>query len=57
MKKDADVCLRPPIDAYGVLQFESLDEIADVGYRYTKAQLEELRARKALAGLFAARQD
>ena len=57
VKKDADVCLRPPIDAYGVLQFESLDEIADVGYRYTKAQLEELRGRKALAGLFAARQD
>ncbi|MEO8164414.1 MAG: hypothetical protein ABI619_03365 [Betaproteobacteria bacterium] len=52
VKASADVCLRPPIDAYGVLQFESLDEIADVGYRYAKTRLEELRAQKSLAGLF-----
>ena len=37
-KENADVCLRPPIDAYGVLQFESLDEIAEVGYRYAKGE-------------------
>jgi predicted acylesterase/phospholipase RssA len=52
VKKNADVCLRPPIDPYGVLQFESLDEIADVGYRYAVAKLEELRGEKGLEGLF-----
>ena len=55
VKKNADVCLRPPIDAYGVLQFESLDEIALVGYRYAKGRMEELRGEKALAGIFQAR--
>ncbi len=52
VKRNADVCLRPPIDAYGVLQFEALDELADVGYRYAKAKLEELRGDQSLAGLF-----
>ena len=52
VKRNADVCLRPPIDAYGILQFESLDEIADVGYRYAKAKIEELRGEKSLAGMF-----
>ncbi|HVY04627.1 MAG TPA: cyclic nucleotide-binding and patatin-like phospholipase domain-containing protein [Burkholderiales bacterium] len=50
VRNNADVCLRPPIDAYGVLQFEALDEIAEVGYRYAKARLEELRA--DTAGIF-----
>ena len=54
VKKNADVCLRPPIDGYGVLQFESLDEIAEVGYRYAKTTIEELRAAKSLPGLFPA---
>ena len=54
VKKNADICLRPPIDAYGVLQFESLDEIAQVGYRYAKARMEELRGEKSLAGIFQA---
>jgi predicted acylesterase/phospholipase RssA/CRP-like cAMP-binding protein len=54
VKKDADICLRPPIDAYGVLQFESLDEIAHVGYVYAKAKIEELRGEKSLAGVFQA---
>ncbi len=56
VKNNADVCLRPPIDAYGVLQFEALDEIAEVGYRYAKTKLHELRAQKSLAGLFPASQ-
>jgi predicted acylesterase/phospholipase RssA/CRP-like cAMP-binding protein len=54
VKRDADVCLRPPIDAYGVLQFESLDEIAEVGYRYAKSKMEDLRGKKSLAGMFGA---
>ena len=54
VKRIADVCLRPPIDAYGVLQFESLDEIAEVGYRYAKAKLHELRGEQPLAGIICA---
>jgi len=54
VKRNADVCLRPPIDAYGVLQFESLDEIAEVGYRYTKSKMEDLRGKKSLAEMFEA---
>jgi predicted acylesterase/phospholipase RssA/CRP-like cAMP-binding protein len=54
-KKHADLCLRPPIDRYGTLQFESLDEIADVGYRYATAKIEELRRDPAFAVLFEAR--
>ncbi|HXF15472.1 MAG TPA: cyclic nucleotide-binding domain-containing protein [Burkholderiales bacterium] len=52
VKKTADLCLRPPIDRYGVLQFELLDEIAEVGYHYTKQTLEELRARNSLPVIF-----
>ena len=52
VKKDADLCLRPPIDRYGVLQFESLDEIVDVGYRYGVETLSALRADPAFADLF-----
>ena len=57
VKRDADLCLRPPIDEYGVLQFESIDEIVEVGYRYAKAKMEELRAEKSLAGMFEAVQE
>jgi predicted acylesterase/phospholipase RssA/CRP-like cAMP-binding protein len=42
VKKSADLCLRPPIDHYGVLQFERLEEIAEVGYRYAKESLAKL---------------
>jgi NTE family protein/lysophospholipid hydrolase len=54
VKRNADVCLRPPIDAYGVLQFEALDEIAAVGYDYARAKMEELRSDVSLAGMFRA---
>ena len=33
VKRDADLCLRPPIDKYGVLEFESIDQIVEAGYR------------------------
>ena len=52
VKKDADVCLRPPIDRYGVLEFELLDEIADVGYRYATERLNALRSDPTFADLF-----
>jgi NTE family protein/lysophospholipid hydrolase len=52
VKLDADVCLRPPIDRYGILQFELLDEIVDVGYRYAMEQLAQLRSDKSFEDLF-----
>jgi NTE family protein/lysophospholipid hydrolase len=52
VKRDADVYLRPPIDGYGVLEFESLEEIAEVGYRYAKEKLAHLRQDASLADLF-----
>lgn len=55
VKKDADLSLRPPIDGYGVLQFELLDEIADVGYRYTTEKLAALRNDKSFEDLFGPR--
>ena len=52
VKKDADLCLRPPIDAYGVLEFEAIDRIVDVGYRYAKEKLETLRDHPSLGRIF-----
>jgi predicted acylesterase/phospholipase RssA len=55
VKRDADLCLRPPIDKYGVLDFESIDQIVEAGYQYAQTQLDELRASKTLPELFPAR--
>ena len=54
VKRDADLCLRPPIDEFGVLEFESIDRIVEAGYRYTQEKLEQIRSNKALAGIFLA---
>jgi predicted acylesterase/phospholipase RssA/CRP-like cAMP-binding protein len=53
-KRDADLCLRPPIDKYGVLEFRAIDQIVEVGYRYAQKKLEELRAGNTLPELFPA---
>lgn len=53
-KRDADLCLRPPIDKYGVLEFRAIDQIVEVGYRYAQQTLEELRAGNTLPELFPA---
>jgi NTE family protein/lysophospholipid hydrolase len=52
VKQDADLCLRPPIDDYGVLEFELLDEIAEVGYRYAKDRLAAIRSDASFKDLF-----
>lgn len=54
VKRDADLCLRPPIDEFGVLEFESIDRIVEVGYRYAMEKLEQIRSNQALAGIFPA---
>jgi predicted acylesterase/phospholipase RssA/CRP-like cAMP-binding protein len=45
VKMDADLCLQPPVNHFKLLEFKALDEIAEVGYQYTKEQLEELKKR------------
>jgi len=52
VKKDADLCLRPPIDRYGVLDFEAVDEIVDIGYRYGIQTLSALRDDPSFRELF-----
>jgi predicted acylesterase/phospholipase RssA len=52
-KRDADLCLRPPIDEFGILEFESIDRIVETGYRYASEKLAEIRGDEKLAGLFA----
>ena len=34
VQRSVDLYLRPPIDGYGMLEFDKLDEFVDVGYRY-----------------------
>ncbi len=34
VERDADLYLRPPIDNFGLLDFDRIREIVDVGYRY-----------------------
>jgi predicted acylesterase/phospholipase RssA len=35
VERDADLVLKPPMDAYGLLEFGKIHDIAEVGYRYT----------------------
>jgi len=48
--KNVPGCLymRPPIDAYGTLAFDKFDEICEVGYKYGKEYLAELRDKGVL---------
>jgi predicted acylesterase/phospholipase RssA/CRP-like cAMP-binding protein len=50
--RDADLCLRPPIDDFGVLEFARIDEIVQVGFRYARDSLEQLRGEPSAAGIF-----
>ena len=35
VRRSVDLYLQPPIDGYGMLEFDKLEEFVDVGYRYT----------------------
>ena len=35
VERDADLVLKPPLNAYGLLEFKKIHAIVDVGYRYT----------------------
>jgi NTE family protein/lysophospholipid hydrolase len=40
--KSADYDFSPPIDGFGMLEFDSIDEIINVGYHYAKKRIIEL---------------
>ena len=43
--------MRPPIDAYGTLDFAKFDEIYQVGYKYGKEVLSEMKQNGLLPGM------
>jgi len=45
----ADFFLHPPTDGYGLLDFSQIDDIAEIGYRHTKAKMNELKQSLRLA--------
>jgi len=40
-KREADYCLDPPVHAFGVFDWRSIDRIIDIGYRYAQRKLED----------------
>ncbi|KAJ9611295.1 phosphatidylcholine and lysophosphatidylcholine phospholipase [Cladophialophora chaetospira] len=45
------VYMRPPIEAYGTLEFSKFDEIYEVGYNYAREFLTRLRSEGTLTGV------
>ena len=39
VEADADLCLRPPVVRYGLMEFEALEHIVEAGYQYTQREL------------------
>jgi predicted acylesterase/phospholipase RssA len=48
---DADLALRPPIDGFGLMNFDALDPLVEVGYQYAREEVAKWVAGGALAGL------
>jgi predicted acylesterase/phospholipase RssA len=51
-RADADLCLRPPIDAFGVLDLERIEQIVEAGHRHAKERVEAPRGDPSLASIF-----
>jgi predicted acylesterase/phospholipase RssA/CRP-like cAMP-binding protein len=43
VQREIDLLLSPDIQAYGVLDFEKMDEIIETGYRETSARMDEIK--------------
>ena len=39
--QQADFCLRPPVDAFSLMQFDAMDQIAAAGYEYARQAVAE----------------
>lgn len=42
-RRDARYYLRPPVEAFGMLEFEAIDAIVETGYRYAKKKIGGLK--------------
>ena len=42
-KAQADLCFEPPVSQFGVFEWQSVDKIIEVGYRYALGKLDEHR--------------
>ncbi len=42
VRGDADLYLHPPVESYGLLEFEAIEKIAEDGYAYAMSQIESL---------------
>lgn len=47
VRQTADLFLEPPIEKYGMLQFDAMEEIADVGYQYARRKLADWKTTPA----------
>ena len=47
--QDADFLFAPPLDQYGLMEFDALPKIVDVGYTWAKTQLDQWRREGRLA--------
>ena len=43
VQRNLDLCLQPPIDDYGMLDFEKMEEFVDIIYRYRFNAAADLR--------------
>jgi len=43
VRRDADLFLAPPTQNYGMMQFEALEEIAEVGYQHARGKIEKFK--------------
>jgi len=41
VKRDADLYLHPPVEAFGMLEFDAIDRIIEIGYEHTLACVAE----------------
>lgn len=39
--RTADYYLEPPITGYGIMEFEAIEEIVEVGYQYAGEKIDE----------------
>jgi NTE family protein/lysophospholipid hydrolase len=41
MAREADLCLTPPLEEYGLLEFGAFEKISEIGYKYAMERLRE----------------
>ncbi|MGD2087549.1 MAG: cyclic nucleotide-binding domain-containing protein [Candidatus Aminicenantes bacterium] len=51
VKSSATLCLSPPLEEIGFLDFKKMDKAAEIGYNYTKQRLEQIDDKNLLTTL------